>query len=95
MQRRQRALCLIFSVLIAIFFLSGLLLTLEHDCTHVSCQICSFTSSIRRILAALLMALVPCAVSAAGVLCRRGCLCRVTAFQHAISPITLKVKLSD
>ena len=95
MRREQKALCLIFALFITIFFLSGLLLTLEHDCTQERCQVCAFMTSIKKILATLCLILTACGgmvvlLSAPSI--PAGCL---VPQHHAITPITLKVKLSD
>lgn len=95
MKQKQRALCLVFALFITVFFLSGLFLTLEHDCTHESCQVCSFVTSIKQILAALCLALVAYGISAAAVQICHSDLSKIAYAKHAVTPITLKVKLSD
>ena len=95
MQRKQKALCLIFALLITVFFLSGLLLTLEHDCTHERCQVCSFVTSIKKMLATLCLVLAACGGVVALFPAQNAPVECFAPRRHAVTSVTLKVKLSD
>lgn len=95
MKRKQKALCLIFALFIAVFFLSGLLLTLKHDCTQERCQVCSFVTSIKKMLASLCLLLAACGGAVALFPEQNIPIRCMTPWRHAATPITLKVKLSD
>ena len=95
MTRKQKALCLVFALLITLFFLSGLFLSLEHDCTHERCQVCSFMTSIKKILATLCLVLAVF-YGVAALFSRQSIPAEFLAtWRHAVTSVTLKVKLSD
>lgn len=95
MTRKQKALCLIFALLITVFFLSGLLLTMEHDCTQERCQVCSFVTSIKKMLATLCLVLTAL-YGVVALFPRQSIPVRsLVMWRHAVTSVTLKVKLSD
>ena len=95
MDRKYKALCLIFALLITLFFLSGLFLSFEHDCTHESCQVCSFMTSIKKMLATLCLVLTAL-YGVVALFPRQSIPVRsLVTWRHAVTSVTLKVKLSD
>ena len=95
MKRTRRAFCLFLALLIAASFLSSLFLTLEHDCTHDRCQICSFVSSIKKLLGALCLASAICWLAGKPFIYGEFHPNSSPALPAATSPVTLKVKLSN
>jgi hypothetical protein len=95
MKHTKRTFCLFLTLFIAVSFLSGLFLTLEHDCTHESCQICSFVSSTEKLLGALCLALAAYGFSAIPYVCGGFPPNNPSTLPSATSPVTLKVKLSN
>ena len=95
MKHTRRAFCLFLALLITVSFLSGFLLALEHDCTHDRCQICSFVSSVKKLLWALCLAPVIWWLSVLPTVYGGLHLNGSSACPAVTSPVTLKVKLSN